>query len=327
MTEDMTLLLYDEERSIEFYEDRYEKGYMQEWSVEKKREILELIKELPLPDKGEALDFGCGNGILTDIIRQALPSWKIYGTDLSKNAVANAKANYPKCTFFEADNPNIENRQFDFIFTNHVFEHVYNLNEVFNRMTEYLKPESSMLHILPCGNRGSFEHKLCLLHKDGINTGIGNRFFYEDEGHVRRLTTDGFSQLCRGKEFELEKEFYSNHYYGAINWITSSHPRYALMLSDPAQAIDEIAMQKLKKLRINLVSISILRLPAKIIFNMLHKPKKRFIDHVLLILALPFYFFSNPVDRYWKRKAREEWENRKYERNGSEMALYFRRHQ
>ena len=72
--------LYDHKRSVKFYEDRYEQGYMDEWPVEKKRKVLEVIQELQLPAIGYALDFGCGNGVLTEIIRQALPSWKIYGT-------------------------------------------------------------------------------------------------------------------------------------------------------------------------------------------------------------------------------------------------------
>jgi squalene cyclase len=35
------------------------------------------------------------------------------------------------------------------------------------------------------------------------------------------------------------------------------------------------------------------------------------------------YVFSRPVDKYWKRKAEEEWKIEKQERNGSEMYLYF----
>ena len=35
--------LYDEKRSIEFYEDRYEQGYMDEWPLEKKRKVFRFI--------------------------------------------------------------------------------------------------------------------------------------------------------------------------------------------------------------------------------------------------------------------------------------------
>ena len=317
--------LYDHERSVEFYEDRYKEGYMDEWPAEKKRRIFEVIRDIQLPDDGEALDFGCGNGVLTDIIRQALPSWKVYGTDLSKQAVSNAGLRYPECTFFEANSPDFSQKKFDFIFTNHVFEHVFNLTEVFDEMNEYLKPESAMLHFLPCGNKGSYEYNICHMRKDGINPELENRFFFEDEGHVRRLTTDEFSALCKRKDFVLQKEFYANQYDGAIEWITNSSPRFVLAFSDISQAIDKISKQKLRRVRMNLLLITMLRLPAQIVSKILKRKNKQFKHYALLMLGLPFFVFSVPVDRYWKRKSREEWDIFKTQRNGSEMCLYFTR--
>jgi hypothetical protein len=71
-------------------------------------------------------------------------------------------------------------------------------------MSNYLKAAASaMLHILPCGNEGSFEHNVCLLRKDGINPELEGRFFFEDEGHVRRLTTEQLSALCAKMGFVL----------------------------------------------------------------------------------------------------------------------------
>ncbi len=317
--------LYDEKQSVEFYEDRYEQGYMNEWPIEKKRKIFEVIQKLQLPAKGEALDFGCGNGVLTETIRQALPSWKIYGTDISKKAVANAKIRYPNCIFFEANSPDFTQKKFDFVFTHHVFEHVFNLSEVFNQMIEYLKPESSMLHFLPCGNEGSYEHNICLLRKDGINAELENRFFFEDEGHVRRLTTDEFCKLCQTKDFELQKEFYLNQYYGAINWITNSNLKFVLMFSDTSQAINKEARRKLRKVRMYLIIITALRLPSQIVTKLLRKRNKQLKHYILLLIVLPFLVFSRPIDKYWKRKAREEWDTKKWDSNGSEMALYFKR--
>jgi len=317
--------LYSEKQSIEFYEDRYEQGYMDEWPVEKKIKILEVIQSLQLPAEGEALDFGCGNGVLTEVIRQALPAWKIYGTDMSGTAVANAKMRYPGCVFFEENSPDYMQKKFDFVFTNHVLEHVFNLSEVFDQMNEYLKEASSMLHILPCGNEGSYEYNICLLRKDGINTELEDRFFFEDEGHVRRLTTDEFCKLCQTRDFELQKEFYSNQYYGAIDWITNSNPGFVLMFSDSSQAIDKEAKRKLYKVRMHLIFITALRLPVQVVTKLLGKRNKQLWHYLLLLIGLPFYMFSSPVDKYWKRKSREEWNARKHDRNGSEMYLYFRR--
>jgi SAM-dependent methyltransferase len=320
-----TSRLYDKKQSEAFYEDRYQQGYMDEWPVEKKQKLFAVIQDIQLPATGEALDFGCGNGILTDIIRQALPSWKVYGTDISNKAVANAKMRYPDCTFFEADNPDFTDKKFDFVFTNHVFEHVFNVREVFMQMDGYLKPESSMLHFLPCGNEGSYEHNICLLRKDGINAERENRFFFEDEGHLRRLTTDEFCRLCAVTDFQLHKEFYSNHYYEAIDWITRSHHKFVLMFSSTSRASSADARRTLHHERIRLLCLTALRLPARIVEKVLHKREKQLKHYALLLLGLPLYVFSCPIDRYWKRKAREEWNSRKTERNGSEMCLYFKR--
>jgi trans-aconitate methyltransferase len=325
MKEQKTSELYDQKQSVEFYEDRYEKDYMDEWPIEKKRKIFEIIQELQLPAKGEALDFGCGNGVLTEVIRQALPSWKIYGTDISKKAVANARMRYPGCVFFKINSPEYMQKKFDFVFTNHVFEHVFNLNEVFQQMSEYIKPDSSMLHCLPCGNEGSYEYKICQLRKDGINKELENRFFFEDKGHVRRLTTDEFSKLCQTKGFELLKELYTYQYYGAIDWITNSDLKFVLMFSDSSQAVNKKAKRKLKKVRVYLILITALRLHAKLVTKLLKKSNKQLKDYILLLMGLPFLVFSSPIDKYWKRKAREEWNTKKFERNGSEMCLYFKR--
>jgi trans-aconitate methyltransferase len=325
MKAEKTSQLYDEKLALDFYEDRYEQGYMDEWPIEKKQKIFEVIQELQLPAHGEALDFGCGNGVFTEVIQQALPAWKVYGVDISKTAIANASNRYGDCLFFTADNPDFKQKKFDLVFTHHVFEHVFNLTEAFNNMDEYLKPESSMLHFLPCGNEGSYEHNICLMRKDGINKELENRFFYEDEGHVRRLNTEEFCQLSQTKNFKLEKELYSYQYDGSIEWITSCHPKSILTISDSSQAIDEGARQTLKKLRLYLISIALLRLPGRVVSKVLNKKNKQFKDYLLLLGGLPFYPFSSPIDRYWKRKAREEWDARKFDRNGSEMGLYFKR--
>lgn len=317
--------LYDKEHSAEFYESRYKQGYMERWPIEKEKRIYEVIRDLNLPDNGEALDFGCGNGVLTEIVRRALPSWKIFGTDISGEAVSNAGMRYPECSFFEANNPDFKNKKFDFLFTHHVFEHVFNLVEVFNQMNEFLKPESSMLHFLPCGNEGSYEYNICLLRKNGINKEIENRFFFEDEGHVRRLTTADFCRLCETKGFQLQKEFYSNQYYGAIEWITNSNPMFVLMFSDTSQTVDREAKRKLTRERLRLISITALRLPAQIVTKLLNKRNKSLKHYILLLAGLPFYVFSLPIDKYFRRKAEKEWDTEKAERNGSEMCLYFTR--
>ena len=112
--------LYNKKESVSFYEKRYVEGYMEGWPVEKKQRINQVIQGLGLPSKGKTLDFGCGNGILTEIIREALPDWEIYGVDISKTAIQNAKLWFPNCIFFDVDDPKFREKKLDFVFTHHV---------------------------------------------------------------------------------------------------------------------------------------------------------------------------------------------------------------
>lgn len=45
--------------------------------------VFEIVRDLNLGRTGVALDFGCWNGV-TEVLRQALPEWVIYGCDISE---------------------------------------------------------------------------------------------------------------------------------------------------------------------------------------------------------------------------------------------------
>jgi SAM-dependent methyltransferase len=321
-----TLDLRDKNTAVEFYQDRYANGYIDEWPTERKQRIFEVIRSLGLPEAGEALDFGCGNGVLTDVLRQALPSgWRVYGSDISENAIANASERYPDCKFLGAEDPKLTQKKFDFLFTHHVLEHVYDLPQIVREINNCLKDEASILHILPCGNEGSFEHSICLLHKDGINQQIENRFFFEEEGHIRRLDTAALSALFVEKGFNLTQEYYSHQYYGSLDWITRSWPNFIQRFTAPASAINPEAKKSLSKWRYQLFGLWTLRIPAVVVEQSLSKRKKNIRNYILLVIGLPLYLLSKPMDSYLKRKAAEEWEQRKTDRKGSEMYLFFKR--
>ena len=93
--------LYDKQTAISFYQSRHSNGYMLEWPDEKKQRVHEVIQDLHLPASGDALDFGCGNGIFTSVLKRALPTdWKVYGTDISNVAIENARRRNSDCIFF-----------------------------------------------------------------------------------------------------------------------------------------------------------------------------------------------------------------------------------
>lgn len=314
--------LYDKTTSIRFYEERYSSGYMDEWPLEKKERIFEVIQSLGLPEKGNAIDFGCGNGVFTEVIQQALPTWTIWGTDVSSTAIENAKKRVPDCRFVHASDKELSKQKFSFLFTHHVLEHVYHIEQIWKEMNELMSPSSRILHVFPCGNEGSFEHHICFLRKDGINGAMENRFFFEDEGHVRRLTTNQVAGMAEKYGYRLAKDYYSYQYYGALKWISESGPKYVFTLTDTSKAKDEVSKQELRRIRNKLLLLSLVNRPCSLFSNKVKKKSKTLKDYVLIALSLPFLVLL-PV--YWRtnKLARKEWEEKKAERNGSEMYLYF----
>lgn len=326
MIDSNTQDLCDKGKLIHTYDECYSQGYMDDcWSEEVKRRIYEIIRGLNLAECGDVLDFGCGSGALTDVIKRALPGWKVYGTDISSVAVEKARQHNPDCNFFVTDTQDVADKKFDFVFTNHVFEHVYDVNCVLDGMLEYLKPSAAMLHILPCGNEGSWERGICLLHKNGINPGRGNRFFFEDERHVRRLNTDDFARLLADRGFVLKEQYYKNQHYGAIDWITEGGLHWVELLTNVSTAINGNAERKLCGLKSYLRSISILRAFTAKLETRWSKEKKTAKDFARLVFWLPLYLVAKPVDIYYRMQSRREWRTRRSERNGSEMFLYFGR--
>lgn len=317
--------LRDMHVAVDFYDKRYKDGYMEEWDDIKKNKVREVLQLLNLPAKGKALDFGCGNGVFTNIIKMALPGWDVYGVEISPTAVANARVKFPDCNFFGIEEAKAHLNTFDFLFSHHVMEHVQDLNGTFQIINSYLKPQAKQLHILPCGNEGSFEQKICALKAGGIETDKENRFFFEEPGHLRRLTTKEFAGYEEKIGFKLDKEFYSNQHYGAVNWITKSSPRFVKKLTDSSKAVSETARIELDKLRKWLLPLTYVQFPYSKYWAVKSKWYKSIGDYIKICV----YFLPAMLSRYFYKqqdaKAAKEWNLRKTEQNGSEMFLFFKR--
>lgn len=317
------IALKNSEQSKLFYDDRYSKGYMDDWDLRKKQRVFEMFRELGLPDTGCALDFGCGNGVWTDIIKKALPSWKVFGTDISSKAISNSKRRYPHLHFFELANERDFDGKFDFLFSHHVFEHVFDINEAFDTINRLVKKSASMLNILPCGNPGSLEHRIASLAKNGIDQRSG-RFFFEDTGHLRRFDTEQMNLVANTYGFHLRKAYYGYHYWETIDGTVTSNPKFTLEITNLKMAKDEESRTELKRLRNMLLPISILRFPAAVFEGRKpwrQKDSKRLLKLILGIL----YPFSFPLNFYVKSRAEQEWNLCKNEKNGSEMYLFYKR--
>lgn len=81
--------LTDKDIAVEFYNKRYEDGYMEEWNDDKKQKVKDIISLLNLTAKRKAFNFGFSNGIFTNIVKHALLLWNINGVEISKIDGAN----------------------------------------------------------------------------------------------------------------------------------------------------------------------------------------------------------------------------------------------
>jgi SAM-dependent methyltransferase len=329
----MSSELLKRETSKEFYEDRFERGYMDEWPEQKLQRILEVLQLIKLPAKGVALDFGCGQGVLAEVLQKALPGWEIHGCDLSEVAVDLAKSRYPRFTFFVSGDSKHVNQKYDLIFTHHVLEHVYNLKDILGEIEVFANENSSVLHVLPCGNPGSFEYDICKSRADGINPDMGNRFFFEDPGHVRRMQSDELAAEMANYGYMLSNAYFCNHYYGALNWISRSHPKLIRKFTDPEKALDEKAAAYLKSLRSKLnllykLQFGVMRIKGGTDWKGFVRPRTsgspikkilaRVYDGAYYAASMPFYWFIDFLDK-------NEWKTKKEKKNGSEMFLFFKK--
>jgi SAM-dependent methyltransferase len=304
------------EDSKAFYDRRYLDGYMEEWPADKKARVRELIRSLPLPAKGRALDFGCGNGVFTRVLKDALPEWEVSGCDISEAGLNNAKKAVTDCNFFVNADPTFASATFDFVFSHHVLEHVFDIKKLAEEISARCAPRAAMLHILPCGNQGSFEWRLCNLRSDGINAQMENRFFFEDPGHIRRLDTARSEVLFKDFGFVLADGFYANQRAGVINWVTRSNPLLIPKMFNPFKGKNPLAGLKLFGWLVEFSLVSWLRLP----YLLEQRFKASLLARILLFLpARP----SACLDAMLVRRAEKEWAEEKKNPAGSEMYLFF----
>jgi hypothetical protein len=249
----------------------------------------------------------------------------VYGTDLSAVALDHARRQVPECEFLEMRDPAMAGRRFDFLFTHHVLEHVYDIAEVWQQIAGLMKPRSAMLHIVPCGNAGSLEYRISRMVRDGFDPGRGNRFFFEDEGHLRRLDTGQMTELAAGSGFALEREYYSNQHHGAVDWITRTAPRVASSLVDAERATDGPARAELVRLRRRLLPATVLRALLQRVRTFRGGSGRGAKRWAVLLAGLCAYPAARLVDWRLTRKSEAEWRERKTDPAGSEMYLYFTR--
>lgn len=319
------------EETKKYYDTRYLTGYMDAWDTPKIRMVSEIIGNLKIPDGAKVLDFGCGTGVFTHLLKGLLPRCDVRGADISETAVNSATQRHPDIRFFPITTTNLAPLagSFDVVFTHHVLEHVFDLEAFARQLVPLLKPTATMIHILPCANPHSFEYEICALYPDGIDKSRGNRFFCEDPGHLRRMATDDVCRLFQPFSFKLKDSFYSNQFWGALRWVSETNPTFIREFLDARRA----STQKGRVLLYYRLCSALfwLRFPARMNFRQKFVPGTKVSLHARLrstalgLLGLALFLPSLVFDRLIIVLSEAEWKKRKKQPNGSEMALIFGR--
>lgn len=168
--------------------------------VERVEQVLAAVRH-PL---GHVLDFGCGRGSWIPVLEHALPRAELTGIDISATAIERAEASFPAHSFmsFDGRHAPLPDASADLVFSYHVLEHVLDLEGTVAEIARLLPEGGQACVILPCGNPGSLEERVVRMGADGVDPDSG-RFFYEDPGHLRRLTSDRLSGLFRDEGLVL----------------------------------------------------------------------------------------------------------------------------
>lgn len=230
---------------IQEYNDLYDSWYMSDWPEWKKNRIKNILDELNIPDSSIVLDYGCGTGTFTRLLKEINPNWRVIGYEVSEKAAQMARLNSSNIEIYSLSNlPNV-----DFIFSHHVLEHVSDIDVVIQHMEDLLNVNGKMLHVLPCGNVGSLDYFVASNTKNGILEEKGNTFFYEEPLHLNRFTSQQLSNLFTKRSLQFKDSWFANHFFGCFYELTGMNTQHIRYVVNPKRASSRVAKIKFTILR------------------------------------------------------------------------------
>ncbi len=105
-----------------------------------------------LPREGRGLDLGCGDGGITQLLRDALDArWQLVGVDLDEHelSLAAERRLYESLRQAEGSSTGADDAAFDFVFSNSVLEHVESLEPTLREVSRVLKDRGSFVFTVP----------------------------------------------------------------------------------------------------------------------------------------------------------------------------------
>jgi ubiquinone/menaquinone biosynthesis C-methylase UbiE len=199
------------------------------------RKILLLnigTKDPKFEKPGRILDIGCGSGKFLYNVREK--GWEVYGVEVNRNA-AELGRNAAGINIFAGNllEANFPDNYFNYIRSNHSFEHIVNPHEILDEIYRILKPGGSLLVGVPNVN--------------GINSKIFKSYWWYRgvPVHPYGYSVSTLSRILEEHNFKFCKVTYNSDYSGILGSIQIYLNRNNNKLSNEGLAINNIFLHSL----------------------------------------------------------------------------------
>ena len=105
-----------------------------------RRSMVKAIRFSPYLWRKDVIDIGCGGGFMVEAMRRC--GARAVGVDISRQAIAYARHNYPKNRFFDEDLADFARHglMFDFIYASEVMEHLPGVDGFMSLLSRIARP-------------------------------------------------------------------------------------------------------------------------------------------------------------------------------------------
>ena len=311
------LHLDDPDDLAAFYDERYAGSYMEEHAPIDIERVVDVLRAVP-SGVGAVLDYGCGQGAWLPVLREVFGGADVSGIDISRAAIDKARSRFPSARFdvFDGGRAPFDDASFDLVFSFHVVEHVDDVENTVRDMVRLTRPGGHVVVITPCANAGSWEERLVRRLRDGVErspTGE-RRFFFDDPGHLRRLTSDELVALVERAGGAPEVVWFADQRWGALEWLATADWAQTRTIVDleRARSVRDLVLLAGDRavLRVLAIAIAIKRSRARV-----HLRERRRLARSLAVLALKPLAF--PVAWGLEVAASAEWRRHRSDERGS----------
>jgi SAM-dependent methyltransferase len=185
-------------------------AYHYKFQVRKWRELAKRLlgyqvgtKDPRFETLGTVLDLGCGSGWYLDRMRSR--GWQTYGVEISEQAALLGRTSRGLQIFHGTlHDARFPPEFFDYVRSNHSFEHITCPNETLDEIHRILKPQGKLL--------------ICVPNISGLNARVFRQYWWHLCAPVHAFNYSG-GTLCRmlGKhKFQVEKVTFNSDYCGIL---------------------------------------------------------------------------------------------------------------